>query len=189
MSNRASVFPTFLLGCVALVFACGDTKSADSAAIAKALAPVLEAPERHKQAGQALARVREAANAKQEEVRRTTIDAAAVLPQAMPTDIKLACEAVVTAYDKFKLDRFRDDTALTAHWTGMREPELKRLTTKCLERNNLKVAACEANALGKAPPTLGDNDLFDLLHRCVEKFEGAADDRVSQGGSAAKPGG
>jgi hypothetical protein len=158
---------TSLLLVVALVSWCDSGGSAPQ--------PTTAAPEkspedvaREKIIAEANAK-REAEKKAEEEAEKKAleqIDALTVLPEKMPKKLEAACDGRNDAEDKFMTSHFPGEGA--AKWEAAKTTQLAMRRKDCLKQP-IEVAACEINALGKAPVELKSR-LPDLLRVCREKF-------------------
>jgi hypothetical protein len=114
------------------------------------------------------------AEAKQraEAERATQIDAAAVLPATLPPDLASACDALVDAYDAF-MTRGKESDALE-YYHGGRRPKQGERRASCIKQGDVRVAACQVQALSHEPPSLAELPRVEalqlLLQRCSDKF-------------------
>jgi hypothetical protein len=102
------------------------------------------------------------------------VDAAAVQPAEPPADLAVACDAVVETYDAYmKSGSERDALA----WSDGRRRKMGERRVACIKVGQVPIAACEAEALRRAPAALDELPREDaarrLMERCHEKFGGA----------------
>lgn len=101
------------------------------------------------------------------------VDALAVLPAKLPKNLEAGCKQMLAAYDAFMRKVLKGDQ-LTKWTTGGDEMQVAVFRKECLKRN-VKVAACQAHALGQATSEL-EPQLPDIMQRCAAKF---GDDAVA----------
>lgn len=153
-----------------------DTPKAASVEQSIAKAVTVEDPE--KQAREALeakaqAERRERADAEKgkEAARAAEIDAAAVLPSVVPTDLEQACDAAVNAYDEFMKSGAEKDALL---WYEGRRKKIAERRATCVTQKNPTVAACQSVALKAALPSLLELPRAEAANlvftRCADKF-------------------
>jgi hypothetical protein len=107
------------------------------------------------------------AKARQDAEHAAALDALAVLPDAMPKDFDKACKTVGDAQLAF----------FERHYTGEALEKLRAsagtaipmTVANCKKTGKLEVAACQKQALDRAPPELKE-DLASLLRVCIDKF-------------------
>ncbi|HWB77121.1 MAG TPA: hypothetical protein VG755_19270 [Nannocystaceae bacterium] len=166
----------FYGGSLAL-FACGSSTPQPSVeqSIAKAVT-VEDAQKRDAAIIEAKAREerKERATEKQavDQTRAAEIDAAAVLPATMPTDLAAACDAVVNAHDAF-MKRGPEKDVLNWYQGGRRK-KIGERRAACVTQGKIPVAACEAQALSAELPSLVGIERSEaalmVMARCAEKF-------------------
>jgi hypothetical protein len=164
-----------LYWCAFLLAACGDASKPDvEQSIAKAVH--VEDPEkaaREKlEAKERAERQEKAAQQKsKEQARAAEIDAAAVLPATVPTSVEAACDAAVNAYDTFMKNGAEKDALL---WYEGRRKKMAERRATCVTQANPTVAACQANALVAALPSLLELERTEaanlVFQRCADKF-------------------
>lgn len=95
------------------------------------------------------------------------LDALAVLPDKLPSNLDAACKQMLAAYDGF-MRRALEGDQLTKWTTGGDEMQVAVFRKECLKRD-IKVAACQTHALTAAGKQQAPH-LADLLQRCALKF-------------------
>lgn len=105
------------------------------------------------------------------------LDALAVLPPKLPKNLEAGCKQMLAAYDGF-MRRVLQGDQRTKWTTGGDEMQVAVFRKECLQRD-VKVAACQANALTQAGPDLAAQ-LPDLMQRCAGKFGGGDAGAASQ---------
>jgi|GEM_PF-6782878 len=151
------------------VAACRDP-GADKAAISKAFEGSLDRPEQLKKADEGLKKLREKADADAKAAYAAAFELATTAPTQLPADIKSACNDAGQAMDVFMRNRLVGEEL--DRWNAVKEADIKRTTDECLKRDNLQVAACQANAFQTAKPNIPDDQAMDLTMRCVAKYGG-----------------
>jgi hypothetical protein len=172
------MFERILIYCTAIAMVgCGSKEAQPSVeqSIAKAVtledaqtrdAKIIEAKE-HEQ-------LKQKASEKQalDDQRKAEIDAAAVLPTTMPTDLAAACDAVVNAHDAF-MKRGPEKDVLNWYQGGRRK-KIGERRAACVTQGKIPVAACEAQALSAELPSLTGIERSEaalmVMARCAEKF-------------------
>lgn len=162
---------------VSAAFSAGcDTPKAASVeqSIAKAVTvddPEKQAREAIEAKAQAERRDRAEAEKQKEATRAAEIDAAAVLPEVVPTDLEAACDAAVDAYDTFMKAGPEKDALL---WYEGRRKKIAERRATCVTQKSPTVAACQSVALKAALPSLLDlprTEAANLVFaRCADKF-------------------
>jgi hypothetical protein len=103
--------------------------------------------------------------------RDAEIDAAAILPDVVPTDLEQACDAAVDAYDGFMKGGPEKDALL---WYEGRRKKIAERRATCITQKNPSVAACQSVALKAALPSLLELPRADAANmvfaRCADKF-------------------
>jgi hypothetical protein len=146
---------------------CGGAEPAPEQAPAKAeAAPVIDeaaaARQKERERKQQAEEAREAEAA-------AKVDALAVLPDRLPKNLEAGCKAMLAAYDGFMRKVLKGDQ-LTKWTTGGDEMQVAVFRKECLKRG-VKVAACQAHALGQATAEL-EAQLPEIMQRCAAKFGG-----------------
>lgn len=125
----------------------------------------LEAKERAERAERAATKEREQA------AQAAEIDAAALLPEVVPTDVAAACDAAVESYDAFMKAGAEKDALL---WHDGRRKKLAERRATCITQANPTVAACQSKALLAPLPTLAGLERTEAANRvfarCADKF-------------------
>lgn len=160
---------------VATPSACDDATQPDvEQAIAKAVHvadPDKEAREKLDAKDRAQRQERAAQQKSKEQARAAEIDAAAVLPEVVPTSLEAACDATVNAYDTFMKSGPEKDALL---WYQGRRKKMAERRAACVTQANITVAACQATALVAALPTLLELERTEAANlvfgRCADKF-------------------
>jgi hypothetical protein len=160
---------------VAMPCACNDAKQPDvDQSIAKAVHvedPQKEAREKLEAKARAERQERAAQQKEKETARAAEIDAAAVLPDVVPTSLEEACDATVNAYDTFMKNGPEKDALL---WFEGRRKKMAERRAACVTQANTAVAACQAQALVAPLPTLLELERTEaanlVFQRCADKF-------------------
>lgn len=97
------------------------------------------------------------------------IDKLCVLPEKLPKKLAKACEAVGVAQDGFMRRLYGSKPETVAKWEAGKAMQTKMTVDNCLRGESIEVAACQRNALEKAPEAL-KKQLPDFLRRCAKKF-------------------
>jgi len=97
------------------------------------------------------------------------VEALCVLPEALPKNLEKGCEAVSAAHDGFMLRNFADNAATIEKWNAGKTMQLGMTSAQCTKAGSIEVAACQANALSKAPVEL-KKQLPAFLRTCIDKF-------------------
>jgi hypothetical protein len=142
--------------------------------IAKAVTvedPEKQAREAIEAKAQAERRERAEAEKQKEATRAAEIDAAAVLPEVVPTSVEAACDAAVDAYDIFMKAGPEKEALL---WYEGRRKKIAERRAACVTQKNPTVAACQSVALKAALPSLLELPRTDaanlVFERCADKF-------------------
>lgn len=174
--SRATAEVAMLLSSLLVIAAGCDAPKAKSVEDSIAKAVTVEDPEKQALAAleakaQAERRARADAAKNQEAARAAEIDAAAVLPAVVPTDVEQACDAAVNAYDTFMKAGAEKDALL---WYEGRRKKIAERRATCVTQKNPSVAACQSVALVAALPSLIELPRAEAANmvfaRCADKF-------------------
>lgn len=161
-----------------LVFTALAACSEPQPSVGKSIAKAVHVEDPEKQAREALEakdraerQERAAEQKRKDDARTAEIDAAAVLPDTVPTKLEEACDAVVNAYDLFMKNGPEKDALL---WYQDRRKKMAERRAACVTQANKTVAACQSKALAAPLPTLVDLERTEAANlvflRCADKF-------------------
>ena len=97
------------------------------------------------------------------------------LPDERPTELAVACQKVVEAYDGYMTRVLAEGTPDRADWDEKRSGQLKMTEMLCTKNAIIDVAACQQYAFEHAGPEHSEL-LGPIMRRCMEKFGGARQD-------------
>ncbi|MEE9382548.1 MAG: hypothetical protein V3V08_03955 [Nannocystaceae bacterium] len=119
----------------------------------------------------------QAAKKKAAEEKTALVDSVSILPKKLPKKLKKACDAAASAQDTFMLKYFMKSEEKKAQWEQAKTTQLGMAKKECM-KHNIKVAACQHNALTTAPEAL-KKELPTMLRRCIEKFSDGGEAKVA----------
>lgn len=91
------------------------------------------------------------------------------LPEEMPESVDAGCKDMLNSYHEYMLRVHEGDDGELLNWYDRKKTELGARRGTCVKLDSLEAAACQINALDKAPAEFKGHEL-DILRECAEKF-------------------